>query len=208
MVAVAQELLRANIMAYVEHSRRGGHVRVLSTQAMPAILMRRAFMAAIQHAGLDPDDPKLEIRPSTDRKTSPFAGGLLRLPWCPHPVTGERFPLLDARTMEPITFGDLVRCDWTAIADLAERYVPPPPPAAPPERTGHRELGSITDVLERRFGIVTQPGRSIHCPLHPDRNPSANVSRDDRRLWCHAPSCVVHENGRGITAWMLERLAP
>lgn len=214
---IASGLLEAGVACYIEHSRRGGHLWVIVDRPIPAIVGRRALMAAIEAAGFDPSDKRLEIRPSTDRHTSEFAGGSLRAPWMAHPATGERFGLLDPSTGQPVhrkVAGALLALEFApaaSVAALAERYVPRLIPRASAtnvaDARSEREPGSVSAVLAARFGLQVVPGRSCRCPFHPDRNPSMKVAADDRRAWCHAPTCPAYENGRGITAWQAARLA-
>jgi len=67
----------------------------------------------------------------------------------------------------------------------------------------------VSEVLASRWGVVNAaPGRSVRCPAHDDRSPSLSIARDDRRAWCHAPSCQFYgPNGRGVDAWDLTQLA-
>lgn len=215
---VTGALLDAGVICYPERSRRSGHVWVVADRRIPAIVMRFALMTAVERAGFDPRDKHIEIRPSTDQRTSEFGGAALRAPWMPHPATGERYGLLDPHTMQPLhrkvtgALLDFVQADYRAVAALAERYVPAqaaPTPNPRPRRTSSEVGEGISAVLHRAWGIVVQPGRSIRCPLpaHDDRNPSFKVAADDRRAWCWSPTCVAHEAGRGITPWRLAQLA-
>lgn len=214
-LAIARAFLAAGVICYVSHSRRGGHIRFVLDEVMPAILVRDALRAAIQRAGYDPSDPKIELRPSTHRKSSPFAGHMLRMPYMPHHLTGERYPLLDSLTEQPIAdkaSTALLVLEWAdadALVGLAERYVPPAPvgvikPA--PRRGGDEE--TVSAVLARLFGATVAPGGQLKCVLHADEHASANIARNDLRYWCHAPACEGYENGRGITAWKLAQLGP
>ncbi len=211
---IAAALLAAGVVCYTERSRRGGHLWIVVDRVIPAIVGRRALMAAIAAAGLDPADPHLELRPSSDRHTSPFAGGSLRAPWMPHPTTGARYGLLNPATSEPLhpkVAGALLAlelADAAAVAALAERYSPPRTITTAARSVGaDRTPGAVSAVLAERFGVAAVPGRSIRCPFHEDRHPSMRIAADDRRAWCHAPDCEAHEGGRGITAWQAARLA-
>jgi hypothetical protein len=207
---IAARLLKAGVSCYPEHSRRGGHLWIVADSPMPAIVGRRALMAAAEAAGLNPSDKHLEIRPSTDRHSSEFAGGSLRLPWMRHPATGERYGLLDPSSgapLHPRVAGALLAlqlADVRAIARLAEHYLPP---RLTYER-GPRPAGEgVSAVLATRFGLEARPGHSVRCPFHPDHRPSMKIAADDQRAWCYAPTCEAYEDGRGITAWQAARLA-
>jgi len=213
---VAAALRDSDIPAYGEPSRRGGHLWIVVDRVIPAIVGRFALMAAIEAAGYDPD-PKIELRPSKDRRTSPFGGESLRGPWMRHPETAQRYGLLKMATGQPLATtiaGSLMAielADHRAIARLAERYSPPVKIIATAPRRD-REPGSITAVLVERFGShdvndrPIGPGKSIVCPFHDDTQPSMTIARDDRRAWCHSPRCDAYEDGRGITAWKAAQL--
>ena len=212
LTAVAAFLRDRGIVGYGERSRRGGHLWIVADRIIPAIVGRFALLAAIEAAGFDPADPTIELRPDKDRHTSPFAGASLRGPWMAHPATGQRFGLLDMTTGQPLgtkigaALLVLELTDHRAIGALAEHYRPAVN-VTPLRRPEKAEPGSITSVLLARFGLAVRPGQSIRCPFHADRNPSMKIAADDRRAWCHSPSCEAHENGRGITAWQAGRLA-
>jgi hypothetical protein len=209
--AVADRLLRADVPCYIEHSRRGGHLWAIAAAPVPAIVARYALMAAIEAARFKPVAKEIELRPASERHTSEFAGGSLRLPWMAHPATGERFGLLDPTTGKPLhpkIAGALLRIDLApvrTIERLAERYIPER--TARPAAAPRMDSPGVSAVLAERFGLEAQPGHSVRCPFHPDEHPSMKIAADDQRAWCHSPACEAHEDGRGITAWMAARLA-
>ena len=52
----------------------------------------------------------------------------------------------------------------------------------------------VCEVLLRDWDTdpsTTQPGRSIRCPAHDDSSPSLSISKDDDRVWCHVPACIL-----------------
>ena len=215
VTAITRTLTEAGVTCYPERSRRGGHLWIVADRALPAIAVRYALMVAVERAGFDPADKNIELRPDKDRHISHFAGGALRAPWMAHPATGERYGLLHPATMQPLhqkVAGALLKfqqADHRAIIALAERFVPRNSPQKLSTRptVSRREPGSVTAALAAGWGVLTTPGRSVRCPLHDDTNPSLKVAPDDQRAWCWSPSCVLHENGRGVTAWRLEQLA-
>jgi hypothetical protein len=62
---------------------------------------------------------------------------------------------------------------------------------------------TVSDVLRRDYGTEARPGRAVRCPFHDDKHPSLAIFTDDRRAYCHAPSCWAHNDGRGRDAWDL-----
>lgn len=65
----------------------------------------------------------------------------------------------------------------------------------------------VTEVLRREFGLEARPGRAVKCPFHEDQHPSLSILKDDRRAYCHTPTCWAHNNGRGRDAWDLAHAA-
>jgi hypothetical protein len=204
--------------AYVEPSRRGAHLWAILDDRLPAIVLRRALRAFLQAAGI-PDDPKVELRPGSDRLSGPDAlGHCLRGPLQPHPETGKRALLLDPRARQPIGRSVAETClaveqvPGDVFLNAAERYRPP---EAPRESTRARsgpvaaflDRVTVTAVLARDYGLQALPGRTVKCPRHEDRRPSLSIARDDRRAWCHAPACELSGDGRGLDAFELARLA-
>lgn len=231
---VGTRLWTVGIPAYVERSRGGrAHLWIVlgldpSTvrATLPGVVLRFALNAVLQASGMA-DRPGIELRPGADRLSGPDGlGHALRLPTMPHPISGERHPLSDPRSGDPIgsTLGDMIIALEFAppdrVTELAERYRPPstaPWPAMP--RTAlFRGTGPIarfngavgvSAVLGREFNVQNAtPGRTIRCPVHADRRPSLSIARDDARVWCHAPGCELHgPNGAGHDAYGLWALA-
>ncbi|MGO9180929.1 MAG: hypothetical protein ACLQHS_16955 [Candidatus Limnocylindrales bacterium] len=213
-------------VAYLERSRRGCHVRIPVDAPLPGILARRALRQLCREADVA-DDPKVELRPGSDRlydRTS--VGHCLRAPTMPHPATHRRYPLetADGRRL-PLGVVDLMLavdvCPAAVMVGLAERYVPPSSeatsaprraadPGSSPIATFNREVG-CSAVLIRDWGcdpVLTRPGRTVRCPAHPDARPSLSIARNDDRVWCHSPTCDLHgPEGAGHDAFSLWALA-
>lgn len=219
--------------AYVERSRAGrAHLWIVvgsdSTKelaGLPGVVLRFALRAALAAAGLD-GSPAIELRPGSDRLARPDGlGHALRLPTMPHKATGERHPLCDPRTGEPIgqTMGEMLavleRASASRMVELAERYRPPTSSVGEGARQflaskGHGAIDrfnahvGVCEVLRREYSVERAvPGRTIRCPCHDDRSPSLSIARDDTRVWCHAPSCELSADGRGQDAYGLWTLA-
>jgi DNA primase len=62
---------------------------------------------------------------------------------------------------------------------------------------------SVSDVLRRDYGTEARAGHAVRCPFHDDQHPSLAIFADDRRAYCHAPSCWAYSAGRGRDAWDL-----
>lgn len=219
--------------AYVERSRAGrAHLWIVvapdsakELASLPGVILRLALRAALAATRLD-GSPAIELRPGSDRLSRPDGlGQALRLPTMPHKATGERHPLCDPRTGEPIgeTLGEMLLALEPApsarVVELAEQYRPPAPAVTRPDRpsvslTGPGQIDrfnahvGVCEVLRRELGVENAaPGRTIRCPCHDDREPSLSIARDDSRVWCHAPSCDLSADGRGQDAYGLWALA-
>lgn len=205
---VMKQIRRLGGVAYIEASRRGCHVWIVMTERRPGILVRRALIALCAEAGL-PVDPKIELRPGSDR--IPEEGGLghcLRLPTMPHQRTGQRYALTSSDGMMlPGRVPDMMlEIDWCpvmVIDSLAERA--PLPKLGPPPRGLRHSYGdpivgeqSASEILRERWGALNAaPGKAIRCPAHDDEHPSLSILKDDQRAICRSPSCILHNNGRG-----------
>ncbi|MFI5260993.1 MAG: TOTE conflict system archaeo-eukaryotic primase domain-containing protein [Candidatus Limnocylindrales bacterium] len=217
-------LVGAGVPCAVERSRAGrAHLWLAAEVAVPAVTMHRALRVAVAGVGLDRID-RVELRPATERAPRPGnLGHALRLPTMPHPLTGERHPLVNPVTGAPLgstltaTLAGLRRAAPWTLDSLAARFAPLPvesaavrPRATPvrdsPIQRFNRAVGVCT-VLAREWGVErAAPGRTVRCPGHDDRSPSLSISADDTRVWCHSPGCALAADGHGVDAYDVWRL--
>jgi hypothetical protein len=227
-VTAAHYMTDAGLPTYLETSRRGAHLWCVLDDVLPAKTIRRGLRALLRGAGLDPLDPKIELRPGSDHVEAEWdpehpgkvigtgLGHALRLPSMPHPKTGDRGILSDADGVRlGATLADaLLAIEWAPASLLVEwahtwrpkvRHVPPIYRQAhdfPPDDS------LASDILRDLWGVENaRPGRAVRCPAHDDKNPSLNVFPDDRRVMCMTPTCVLHNDGHGRGTWELRRLA-
>lgn len=104
------------------------------------------------------------------------------------------------------------------IAEATPAPLPKPAAATRPERVrlpairaerpidAYNDEHRVSELLRDAFGIEARPGRAVRCPWHDDRSPSLSILPDDRRAFCHSPSCELHNGGRGRDAWDLAQL--
>lgn len=206
---VCKQLTRLGGIGYLEASRRGCHIWIVLPERRPGILIRRALVALCAEAGL-PVDPKIELRPGSDRIAE--EGGLghcLRLPTMPHQRTGQRYALFssDTGTQLPGKVPDMMLeiewCPVLVIDRLAERA--PLPKLGPPPRGLRHAYGdpiadeqSASQILREVWGALNAaPGKAIKCPAHDDEHPSLSILKDDQRAICRSPSCILNNNDRG-----------
>ena len=204
------------VTAYIEPSRRGGHLWVCLDRELSARTVRRALRAFLRDAHIT-ETPKVELRPAGDRIEPDGVGYPIRLPTMPHPKTGLRYPLIgpDDTPLPPRLDQLLLAIEWSradAFAAAADTIRPTPADLRPGDKRpylGPVEEGSASDVLRRLWGAENAaPGRSIKCPAHDDHAPSLSILRDDQRVQCKAPACQLHNNGRGRGVWELTKMAP
>lgn len=222
---VAEVLVDHGARPYLEPSARGAHVWLFLAGPVPAGVAVSALRAAIAAVGLDPvaKDVAVETRP---HDVAPRGRGkALRLPCMPHTRTGRAERLVDVaeERVMPFRLGEMLAAieetSTDVMSQLAWRYVPPAAPPSPERSlrppTGrespiivfNREVGASA-VLAREWGCDrAAPGRTLRCPAHDDRSPSLHVMRDDQRAYCFAPSCPLHNGGRGRSAYDLHVLA-
>ena len=215
ILAIAGALLANGIKCAVERSRRGGHLWIASDEPIPAFVIRHALQVAITRAGHDPADPKIEVRPDTDEKRSPYGGKQLRGPMMPHRETGEAWPLLDPLTLEPLgsdwseVVGRFPVADLEAIISLASIWKPPadrPRLDRTPNRKQSHGYGKVAafnaavtvwDVLEKWHpGLLRgQAARQARCPFHDDRHASLSIYAAGTKVKCHADGCILASRG-------------
>lgn len=206
--------------AYVETSRRGAHVWATLDHVQPASLIRAGLRGLLQAIGLDAHDPKIELRPGSDHVADDGLGHALRLPLMPHPKTGKRGGFYDGATSLPMgrTLADIMLAmEVISIGRLvpwAEAYKPPPLASLPadlrrPRAPFPEDDSRASDILRELWGVPNAlPGRSIKCPAHEDAMPSLSILRDDKRVICKAPHCVLNNNDHGRGTYELRQLAP
>jgi len=205
-------------------SRRGAHLWVITTGdgshesqpfgMVPAATMRRALKAALKLCGID--DPKAEVFPKDS--ASDWGVGALRMPLMRHPKSGVRYPAYDPFDDSPITsmltlvnvMADIqMATAYKALYALAGPEVGPEPypgrqglQRPPIVATG--DAPRVSDLLAHHFGLQVTPGRSIKCPIHPDKHASMSVADDDMRVWCKAPECPIYNGDTGLGSLGLE----
>jgi hypothetical protein len=222
-VRFAKQLVKSGGIAYIERSRRGSHVWSILKERLPGIAVRRALKALIMEADL-PVDPKIELRPGSDRlgiasaDEPPKLGHCIRLATMPHHRTGIRSALIDASSGEklPGKLCELVTAieltDPSVFIEAAQRA--PLPPISPPPFDLRYRFGvpegqeSASEILRVSWGVANaRPGKAVKCPAHPDQHPSLSILRDDQRAICKTPGCLLNNNDRGRGTYELQQMA-
>lgn len=214
---VAQGLRALDIDPLVVKSRRGGHLWIHTTERIGTGWMRKALKEALWEVDMEwSTDPKVEVFPKYG--SGDLAVGALRLPLLPHQRTQEVYPAVtedgeSITDMETMLLGYGVS-SAQRVMDLAKRgripseyprrldgfygYVGPKPDFGP--------TPNASDVL-RAWGVENaKPGGTVRCPKHEDRRRSLTIFKDDQRVYCGAPACLLHGAGRGVGSVVLSRM--
>lgn len=193
------------ISSHLELSRRGGHLWILF-EPISATVARRLILGVLP--GLD----GIEVFPKRDRiDGASRVGNLVRGPLGIHRITGQRYPFVDAMTLQPVASSDSETIDYLNAApqvtpaaaaehlarllDEAKRpqAVSTPPDRAPdargPGRLAVAEIkGRIGDLRSfiSQFVELDESGRGS-CPFHPpDHHASFSVHPNGFWVCFHA----------------------
>lgn len=199
LVNLARKLETENISAYLETSRRGGHLWFFFAQAQEGERVR-AFGKGIMNIH---KIEGVELFPKQDR-LSGGPGSLVRLPFGKHKLTGQRYPfihlngdLLASTVREQI---HILSDPQTVSKDALLAYS-----AHDVERNKHRvhhAFGEVTGSteIERVKNMVSlmdfigayvdlhpvASGAVGRCPFHDDHHPSLGVNTEGNYWQCFA----------------------
>jgi hypothetical protein len=207
---LARALAREDVPAYLEKSRRGGHLWLFLAEAVAGREVRafgHGLLAAHQVEGV-------ELYPKQDQLAD-GPGSLIRMPFGVHRLTGRRYGFY---TANGISLASSIREQIYALKtpeavpeaafEAYRSFVPPQPAVAvaePPEEltstVSERIKASVT-VLEFVSQYVdlkpTASGAVGLCPFHDDHHPSFGVNAEGNYWNCWA-GCG---GGSVIDFWM------
>lgn len=209
-------------VAYLEPSRRGGHVWIVLDEVRPAVQIRYALRALCLEAHLptDPGDPekgrppdptkphpKIELRPGSDRLglprpgEPPPLGHCLRMPTMPHPKTGKRYIMLSINGEKlPPKLVELMPtielCPVAVIEDAAERCPLPEEKPVPPKGLlrPYGEKDRKGAYAESAIKIM-QDLWGVQDPLYPGRGFHCPAHPDTNK------SAMVHRSDERVICW-------
>lgn len=217
-LASKQAMHENDVPASVFGSRRGAHLWVTVVDGWVTVgTMIRAMRSALRLAGID-EVPQIEVFPK--RKPNNLAQGALRLPGLTHQRTGHTYPMwvqsdlaVDASLEQILERHEL--STKHAILDLSTKVshrVPYPHLSGEAAFYAYRparDFGpapSASQILQAWGAERARPGGTVKCPKHEDRHASLTIFKDDERVFCGAPHCALHGNGRGVGSVMLSRM--
>ncbi len=204
--------------SWVEASRRGAHLWVVCDRIHSGSVLRRFLRATLADAGIE-ETPKVELRPAQDEIKVDGYGSPLRLPTMPNPKSGRRYPVLDEHDRPlPARLDQMMLAIDYAPAWIVESLASSlrtdprhlPNSFFPPRLIREDDDESASEILRELWGMPEpMPGRANHCPAHgPDRHPSLSIAKDDHRVFCKQPACILSNDGRGRGTHELRKLAP
>lgn len=207
---LASRLISDEIPVYLEQSRRGGHLWLLTPKIGGSLARQFAHQLLHEHEIGD-----IEVYPKQDElKTGP--GSLVRLPFGVHRKSGRRYHFIDlnSKPIAPsireqialLSNPPRVPMDYIEhiIAQIPEP-TPPPPLQLPKVSSSDGEYLSeriknaisVKDFVSR---YVELDARGIgRCPFHDDENPSFGVS-EAGNYW----SCFAGCGGGSVIDFMIK----
>ena len=204
LVNLASNIKKGNIPAYVENSRRGGHLWIFLSNPTPGCYARDFAKSIMDFFEVN----DLEIFPKQDQlRKEP--GSLIRLPFGIHRLTGRRYGFLksDVRFLVP-TIRDqiyILSAPETVpkvVFDNFRSRIPKENISASYVSTGEK-TDMVSDRIKKSISVLefvsqhvdlkpTNNGAIGLCPFHNDHHPSSGIN-DKANYWHCLPDV---EGGR------------
>jgi hypothetical protein len=196
--SLSSQLTKEDIPAYLEASRRGGHLWLFLAQSVPARSARQ-FGTGL----LDAYDFKdVELYPKQDC-LSKGPGSLIRMPFGVHRLTGQRYGFygpdgtpLGATIRDQLDALSTPECVPEAVFESYRAMIPFPVPKTALHRsegaTGHlseriKSSISVLDFVSQYVDLRESGSGAVgHCPFHDDQHPSFAVNDRDNYWHCFA----------------------
>jgi hypothetical protein len=199
LMAMAGALSIPRVPAYLELSRRGGHLWLFFEQPVPGGDARRFGQQLLRDFGVT----GVELYPKQDAlRTGP--GSLVRLPLGRHRLTGQRYPFVDLDG-NPLacTVCEQVRLlaspqpvpRWFLDECLASAPATPSSSLMTHDRPGRSPEGELlSERLKQSISVYDFVGQYVtldergrgHCPFHEDEHQSFSVNREGNYWHCFA----------------------
>jgi hypothetical protein len=191
-------LAEDGIPAYLEKSRRGGHVWIFFDEPIAGSKARRFAQAIVNKHGFE----GFEIYPKQD-EAGEGLGSLIRLPFGVHRLTGRRYgffgsngePLgrtlreqIDALQRPQFVYEALLKKS-TSISLPREPKARPRRPGGPTEHLSEKLKARVTvmEFVGRYVNLKINKGGAIGlCPFHDDQHPSFGVNEKGNYWHCFA----------------------
>lgn len=195
---VWQKLRQFNIAAYLENSRRGGHLWVFvePIRAVVVYTLMEQVLGLLEISDVEIYPRQIELPPGG-------VGSLVRGPLGIHQLTGERYDFLDPVQLKAIGLALVDQLDYLesvqvnpvhrvaeALAEVVRQPRQPDEEITEPVSFEQDKVEELKAKIGDLYIFVSQyveldaKGRGS-CPFHPpDRNPSFAVNRDEGYWVC------------------------
>lgn len=199
LLNMAADLTKSAVTAYIEPSRRGGHLWLFTPKLDGSVARRFAKQLLTEHS-IQPE--AIEIYPKQE-KLQDGPGSLMRLPLGIHRKTGRRYhfvtlagePLAPTVREQVALLASPTRLSEDFITETLAKIPPPiePAPFLMLERAGQRSHDTSLPLSERikqaipvyafvqNYVSLDEHGRGC-CPFHDDQHQSFNVNQS-RNYW-------------------------
>jgi hypothetical protein len=192
------KLASDEIPAYLEKSRRGGHIWMFFKEPVPGLSARAFAQAVAKKHGFE----GFEIYPKQD-EAGKGLGSLIRLPFGVHRLTGRRYGFFGSsgeplgRTLrEQIDALQGPQFVSEALLKAYEKTLSSPAPKVRPKRS-REPTEPLSERIKSRITVVEFIGRYVdlrpydggavgRCPFHDDQHPSFGVNVEENYWHCFA----------------------
>jgi len=198
LLKCGSRIAQDGIPAYLEKSRRGGHVWIFFDEPIAGLKARGFAQAMVQKHRFE----QFEIYPKQD-DAGQGLGSLIRLPFGVHRLTGRRYGFF-ASEGEPL--GKTLREQMDALQNpqfISEPFLKKYTNISSPreQKARPRRLSKPTDYLSEklksRMTVLEFVGRYVdlspnksgaigRCPFHDDQHPSFGVNEEGNYWHCFA----------------------
>lgn len=205
---LARALAEEDIPAYLEASRRGGHLWLFLNRVMPGQEARAFGLGLLAVHGVD----EVELFPKQVENVA-GPGSLIRMPFGVHRLTGRRYGFGMA---DGCALGQTIREQVYALgvaetvpAAACERYWRADPTVLATGEPVETAVEMVSDRIKARVTVLefvsqyvalrrTASGAIGRCPFHDDHQPSLGIN-DEGNYWHCFAGCG---GGSVIDFWM------
>ena len=195
---MGKELSRDDIPAYLEQSRRGGHLWMFFEQPISGKKARNFARNLLE----DHKIGEIEVFPKQDKLAS-GPGSLIRLPFGVHRLSGKRYVFYtpDGEPIAPSIRAQIHALSApqtvpNAALDAYQTSYPSKPITPSPKRSGE-VTGTLSERIKAQSTVLEFVSQFVDlklagngavglCPFHDDHNPSFGINDEENYWHCFA----------------------